>query len=317
LPIFLLTYLVDFLKITTATSNKHPVIRDTCVEFGGRAMFRLRLFCAVTTLCLVAHTADAQTANTNDVWKELNKLDWQFNGIGRIGSEANIQIPANYAFLGSAGTRRFLELNGNLPKDNAFLIGPKDLGWFGVFQFDDSGYVPDDEKLDPDALLDTLKEHNRAQQAEMKRRGLDPLYLQGWFVEPHYDLTTKRLEWGVRLTTERGDPVVNYAIKLLGRRGVMNATLVSNPQSFGQDTRQFKGLLQSYSFNPGERYSEFRSGDKIAEYGLSALIIGGAAAAAAKTGLFKYVAKFIGIGVIAILAAIGSFFKRIFRRSAA
>jgi uncharacterized membrane-anchored protein len=51
-------------------------------------------------------------------------------------------------------------------------------------------------------------------------------------------------------------------------------------------------LLQNYSFNEGEKYSEFRSGDKIAEYGLSALIVGGAAAAAVKTGAFKGLATF-------------------------
>jgi uncharacterized membrane-anchored protein len=248
-------------------------------------------------------------------WDAVNKLRWQFSGAGHIGSQASILVPLGYAFLGEADTSKFLELNGNLPESGNYIVSPKDQHWFASFHFNESGHVPDDEKLNPDSLLDTLKEHNREQQTEMRQHGLNPLILVGWFIEPHYDLTTKRLEWGLRLRTDAGQPVVNYSIKLLGRRGVMDAVLVSDPQSIDRDTREFKNLLQGYSFNEGERYSEFRSGDKIAEYGLGALIVGGAAAAAAKSGAFKGLAKIVGLGGIAACAAIAGLFKKLFRRA--
>jgi uncharacterized membrane-anchored protein len=149
----------------------------------------------------------------------------------------------------------------------------------------------------------------------MRRRGLSPLTLVGWFVEPHYDLATKRLEWGTRLRGETGETVVNYMIKLLGRRGVMDAVLVSDPQSLDGDVREFKAVLQGFSFNQGERYSEFRSGDKVAEYGLSELIVGGAAAAAAKSGAFKGLAKLLGVGGVVVVAGIAGFFRKIFRKA--
>ena len=279
-------------------------------------MSRLRYICCVLSVFAVTTvTAYAQTADSNDVWTEINKLNWQLNGAGQIGDQATIQVPNGYAFLGASDTRQFLVLNGNLPEDNNYTIGPKSLKWFGEFRFDDSGYVTDNEKLDPNSLLETLKSHNTEQQAAMRQRGLEPLILVGWFVEPHYDLVTKRLEWGVRLRTEAGATVVNYTIKLLGRRGVMNALLVSDPTSLESDIREFKTLLQGYSFNEGDQYSEFRPGDKTAEYGLSALIIGGAAAAAVKTGAFKGLAKIIGVGALAAVAGIGSFFKKLFRRA--
>jgi uncharacterized membrane-anchored protein len=266
-------------------------------------------------LAIITGAAFAQTANTTDALNEINRLNWQFTGQGRIGNQASIPIPPGYEFLGSSGTRRFLELNGNLPDDNSYTIAPKDLHWFGVFEFLDNGYVSDDEKLDPKALLDTLKAQNRQQQAEIRQRGLDPLILVGWFVEPHYDLVTKRLEWGTRLRTETNEPVVNYTIKLLGRHGVMDAVLVSDPQSLENDVHEFKSVLQWYSFNQVERYSEFRSGDKIAEYGLSALIVGGAAAAVAKTGAFKGLVKLIGVGAMALAAGFVGFFRKLFRRA--
>jgi uncharacterized membrane-anchored protein len=276
----------------------------------------LRYICSVLgAFALATGTAYAQSTNPNDFWSQVNKLNWQFNGVGRIGDEAIIQIPDGYAFLGASDTRHFLELNGNLPEDDKYTIGPKDLRWFSGFGFEDSGYVSDNEKLDPDSLLDTLKNNNTKQQAEMRQQGLDPLILVGWFVEPHYDLVTKRLEWGLRLRTQSGDPVVNYTIKLLGRRGVMDAVLVSDPAALENDVRDFKTVLRGYSFNDGERYSEFRSGDKIAEYGLSALIVGGVAAVAVKSGAFTGLVKLIGVGAIALVAGIGGFFKKLFRRA--
>ncbi len=55
-------------------------------------------------------------------------------------------------------------------------------------------------------------------------------------------------------------------------------------------------------FNSGETYAEWKPGDKVAEYGLAGLIVGGAAAAAVKTGLFKGLWKILLVGGAAILA---------------
>jgi len=54
----------------------------------------------------------------------------------------------------------------------------------------------------------------------------------------------------------------------------------------------------------GQRYAEFRPGDKIAEYGLAALITGGAAAVALKTGLFQKFWKLIVLGFVALAGAL-------------
>jgi uncharacterized membrane-anchored protein len=98
----------------------------------------------------------------------------------------------------------------------------------------------------------------------------------------------------------------------------MSAVLVSDPDSLEKDIRVFKAALNDFSFDPGQRYSEYRPGDKIAEYGLTGLIIGGAAAAAAKTGLFKVIGKFAVFIFAGAAAVIGGLVKRLFgRRTAA
>src|SRR6266436_3538559 len=76
-----------------------------------------------------------------------------------------------------------------------------------------------------------------------------------------------------------------------------------HPTSLDKDIKSFKTALAGFDFNSGQNYSEFRSGDKVAEYGLAALIVGGAAAAAAKSGAFKFLGKFMVVGVFGGLAA--------------
>src|SRR5262249_53161989 len=152
-----------------------------------------RLALAVGLLAWMGSNGMAQTAGQDDAWDKINKLNWQFEGAdGKIGQEATFKIPQGHAFLDSADTRRFLELNGNPPRDNRYVIGPTSLKWFGVFFFESIGYVRDDEKIDPDALLTSLKETNRASQEERRKLGMQSLILEGWHVPPRYDAETKR-----------------------------------------------------------------------------------------------------------------------------
>ena len=89
----------------------------------------------------------------------------------------------------------------------------------------------------------------------------------------------------------------------------MNAILVSEPATLDKDIRAFKTALDSFSFDTGERYFEYRAGDKVAEYGLTGLIVGGAVAAAAKTGVLKILGKFS----LLILVGIGALFAGVIR----
>ena len=163
-------------------------------------------------------------------------------------------------------------------------------------------------------LLESLKKSDGPGNEERKRLGMDPIYTDGWQVPPHYDAATKRLEWGMRLRDALGGMHVNYTSRLLGRSGVMSAVLVSAPQTLAEDIKAFNAALAGYEFVAGEKYAEFKSGDKIAEYGLAALVLGGAAAAAAKAGWLKFLGKFWIVIVAALAAAWGLVKRFIFGR---
>ena len=270
--------------------------------------------CVFVLLLLLPGISHAQR-DPGAIIQELQKLAWQRGpGEGVIGSKAKIQIPSEFSFLDERNTRRFLELMGNPPRDGHYMIAPANLDWFAVFSFDPVGYVKDDEKIDAAALLESLKKGDESGNEERKRLGMAPIYTDGWHVPPHYDSGTKRLEWGMRLRDERGGMHVNYTSRLLGRSGVMSAVLVSSPQTLNDDVKAFNTALAGYQFNAGEQYAEFKSGDKIAEYGLAALVVGGAAAAAAKAGLFKSLGKFLWIVIGGGAMGGWALLKRLFGR---
>lgn len=270
-------------------------------------------FLALAFVCLQTWAQASQ-----DVQTQLAKLAWQRGpAVGNIAGKATIQIPTGYLFLDEANTNQFLELSGNLPSPGHYFFAPEDLHWWSVFSFNASGYVKDDEKIDATALLQSLQDSDGPGNEERKRRGMILLYTDGWSVAPHYDEQTKRLEWGTRLRSGTGEMNVNYTSRLLGRTGVMSATLVTDTKTMQSDTSEYKTALQQFSYVSGEKYAEFKQGDKIAAYGLGALIVGGAAAVATKKGLWGVIGAFLAASwkivagvVVAAFAGLGKLFKR-------
>ena len=271
----------------------------------------------VITLCAAPILAMA-APNEQNPGTALSALDWHVGPRAeQVVGRATLKTPdANTLFLDEANSTKFLEITGNLPEPGNNIIFSKSGNWWAAFSFNPMGYVKDDEKIDADAILTSLKNSDGPANEERRRLGMPPLYTEGWYVPPHYDLKTKRLEWGVKLRSE-GQEVLNYTIRLLGRSGVMSATLVSSPESLDKDVASFKQVLTGFDFNAGQSYSEFKEGDKIAEYGLAALIAGGAAAVATKKGFWAVIGGFLAAGwkivvgaVLALLAGLRSFFKR-------
>jgi len=106
------------------------------------------------------------------VGTQIRNLGWKAGpSDGKIAGRATITIPANYVFLGAADTSKFLTLMRNLPRTDSYTFAPQDLSWFSIFDFEDTGYIKDDEKIDADAVLQSLKEGTTRNNEERKRRG--------------------------------------------------------------------------------------------------------------------------------------------------
>lgn len=237
--------------------------------------------------------------------------------VAKLGDVAEINIPEGYRFAGKDGATKVLQLTQNIPsgRELGVIVGDK-ATWFLMFEFKEEGYVKDEEgsKLDNDAILKNIREGTEAANEQRAKKGWPPFHVNGWERQPFYDPATHNLTWAI---LGRGDDpkepsTVNHSVRILGRRGTMNVDLIADREQYAELTGQFNNLMSGFHYTQGNRYSDFAKGDKVAEYGLTALIVGGGAAVALKTGLLAKLWKFIVMGLVAAGAAIKKVFKAIF-----
>lgn len=239
--------------------------------------------------------------------KKLLAIKWQEGPVtGSLGDIAEVNVPEGLVFADGEGTRSFLELNENPTNGSELgMVAAADFSWVATFEFSDIGYVKDEEKaeLDADEILSSLRDGNEAGNKVRKERGWGTVTLLGWAQPPRYDQTTNNLEWSTKIEDDKDKHVtINHNIRLLGRSGVMEVSLMSGPDDYAAALPSAKKVLDGYSFKTGQKYSEWRQGDKIAAIGLTGLITGGAIAAAAKTGLLAKMGK----GVFKLIAVVGA-----------
>jgi len=260
-----------------------------------------------------------QKAEQKKFIEGVRALDW-VKGPTTVTTEGNakLTIPDQYVYLDARNTSKLMELQHNLGNGREVMVAPRDLQWQAYLEFSDEGYVKDDEKIDAPALLKTLKENTESANAERQRRGWGVLHLVDWATPPVYNTTTKRLEWATVLESQDGRSV-NFSTKILGRRGFTSVIMVTDPANLSAAEGSLDTVLTGYAFNPGETYADWRSGDKVAKYGLAALIVGGVAAVAAKKGLFSVLAGFLAVAwkfIAAAAVAALAWLRRLFTKKA-
>jgi len=265
-----------------------------------------RVGVAVLSGALVGGSALKAAAQTHED-SLLAAIEWlDGKADTHIGSVARFTIPSRCRFTGPTGARSFMEATHNprVGQEEGVLLCPAfNSGteqWFVVFSYDPCGYVHDDEgkSLDPDRILESIRRDTEESNTERRSRGWSALSIAGWARPPFYDPVSHNLTWS---TQARSDSrvVVNHSVRLLGRGGVLSADLVISPSQLAASMSEFDTVIVGTSFLHGHTYSEWRSGEKTAPYGLAVLVGGGGSATAAKPGLFGKLWKFLAAGFTA------------------
>lgn len=269
----------------------------------------------VIAVCALTGNATAQTSTQPEI-------RWQDGPtIGKLGDIAEISIPKGYRFTDKVGAQRVLELTQNIPTGRELgAIIPAVHGrgelWFMIFEFRETGLVKDDEKdsLDVPAILKALQEGTEKQNKVRREKGWPSYHVAGWERRPYYDPNSHNLTWSIRGRDDKGGESINHSIRVLGRRGTMNVDLVASPDEYAAALPDFDQLVGGFTYKQGNRYADFVKGDKVAAYGLTALIAGGAGAALVKTGLLSKIWKLLVLAVAAIIAAFRKLFARLLGR---
>jgi uncharacterized membrane-anchored protein len=241
-----------------------------------------------------------------------------------LRDQATLKLPAGYVWVPEPAASKLMRAMGNHTDSRELgLIFPQqeDQHWMVVAEYEASGYIQDDDarNWNVDDLFKSLKEGTEAANEERRKNGHPELDIVGWVEKPHYSADTHRLIWSMS-ARRKGAPAdapmsINYNTYALGRDGYITLNLITSLSDIPQDKVHAQALLSALSFSDGKRYADFDSStDKVAEYGLAALVGG---VAAKKLGLFAVAAAFLAkfakvflLGGIAVLGGLTKFFKR-------
>ncbi|MES1186713.1 MAG: DUF2167 domain-containing protein [Myxococcales bacterium] len=222
-----------------------------------------------------------------------------------LGHGIKLDLPDGFAFLAQPDAGKLMEKMGNLHNEDmlGLVVSQSDKDEYIVtIDFEDSGHIKDDESLDSKELLDSIREGEEEYNAERKKLGFNPIHAAGWDEQPHYDKQKHQLIWGLLVESSDGGSI-NYNTRILGRTGFVSLNLLTDKQHLAEYKPAGSLLLSKTAFEPGKRYEDFNaSTDKVAEYGLAGLVLGGAGLGLAKAVKIGLLAKF-GKGLIALLIA--------------
>lgn len=256
----------------------------------------------------------------------LASLKPQAGKITLPGDIGTLDLPPTFRYLSPEDAGRLLSEGwGNPPSPPTLgMILPAGVnplspeGWGVVVTYDKDGHVKDDDasSIKYDELLKQMQEGTASRNEERKKGGYPAMNLVGWAEAPSYDQASHKLYWAQQLHTEgSGEDGLNYNIRVLGREGVLVLNAVAGMSQIATIKNEMKQVTAFTDFSPGNRYTDFNgSTDKVAEYGLAALVAGGAAA---KLGLFgKLFAlllafkKLLILGGAAVVSAVYKFLGR-------
>ncbi|MCE9609583.1 MAG: DUF2167 domain-containing protein [Chthoniobacter sp.] len=280
---------------------------------------------ALTTSLFAQDPAD-ETAARAKMQKVADGLNYQKGEITLRGGLAKIHVPEEFRYLDGKDAATVLsKIWGNPPGSTPLgMLLPAKISpaspeaWAVIITYDEDGYVKDDEaaKMDYSKLLKEMKEGTREASKERVKAGYGSIELVGWATPPRYDQATHKMYWAKELKFDGGDEnTLNYNIRMLGRRGVLVLNAVASVGQLKEIEEATPAVLAMVDFQEGHRYTDFNaSTDKVATYGIAALVAGGLAT---KAGLFKGLLvallaakKLVIVGVVAV----GAWLKKVFSR---
>ncbi|MEP7244192.1 MAG: DUF2167 domain-containing protein [Gammaproteobacteria bacterium] len=238
---------------------------------------------------------------------------------------ATLRLDSDYRYLSPTETQKLLVAWGNPPEaasDTEGAVVPTSIdpfsknGWAVVLSYTDDGHVDDSDarKINYTELMADMKKSTKEENEERVKAGYQAVNLVGWATEPRYDSTAHKMYWAKELDFGGGEHTLNYDVRVLGREGVLSMNAVASVGQLTDIQQNMQQLIQLADFNEGQRYEEFNgSKDRLAAYGLGALVAGGVAA---KLGLFaKAFALLIAFKKILLVGvvALGGFFSKWFK----
>ena len=327
----LITYFLMFMpfylvsaEVTTVSAN---IECETNQEelLGNNAIENLR---ALTTV-YAGLTADekedflSELGLTEEVFKSLgawSRLDWKTKGKHPLPlSNSTISIPSGYALVTGKDAVAVYTIEGETANEclEAFVCESDNFDNSVVFQNIKTGYISIDDwkEINPKELLEGIIQNTEEDNKERRKRGSAELHVIGWIQEPTLDQHTNTVYWAIEADSGDDENLVNSVAIRLGREGYEKITWITSRSSYVPFGGHLDTMLRAHSFDPGYRYNDFRTGDKLAGYGIATLVAATVGGKVMKAGGIAVLLKKFGGLLFAGIAAVFYKFKNLFRRN--
>lgn len=283
------------------------------------------ILCLTLSSLVTADTGTPASEQEYLAWAKgiWDSLDRRTGAIDIPETGATLNVPEDFYYLGPEDAEKVLvDVWGNPPgQDTLGMLFPADMtpfdaeAWAVTIEYEEDGYVSDEDAADIDYgdLLEQMQADARTASEQRVAQGYESIELVGWAAKPYYDAGTHKLHWAKEIKFGTApDNTLNYNIRVLGRRGVLVLNFIAGVSQLPMIEQKLDTVLAMADFNQGSRYSDFNPGvDKVAAYGLGALVAG---KVVAKTGLLAAALVFLKKFGVLIVVGIGAFFKRLFSR---
>lgn len=228
-------------------------------------------------------------------------LEKRTGDISILDGQVILHVSEDWYYLDTADGRAVLEDGWGNPPDPelegmlfpARYLTQQEGGWGVIIYWTADGYVSDKdaEKINYTKLMREMQRDTEAANEYRVAEGYGTVELIGWAEPPVYDAQTNRMYWAKDLVFDGSDyHTLNYDMRVLGRRGVLTLSYVAGMDQLEEIRASRDEVLAMAEFTDGNRYADYQPGDQKAEYGLAALVAGGAGLAIAKkTGIIAMV----------------------------
>jgi len=199
-------------------------------------------------------------------------LNWQRGGTYKLfNSNSTLSLPESYLIVTGEEAKKARSLiSGEV--DNTYLEAVVYDQTFEnriIFETVKDGYVISDDwmDVDPKIILTNIKESH--EKANIERRELEggEKHIIGWIQEPTFNKQSNTVSWSTEAKYGDEETINAFAVKF-GREGYVQISILS-PKILGSEHLDI--MLQSFKFDSGFDYENYKIGDQLANYSIADL----------------------------------------------
>jgi uncharacterized membrane-anchored protein len=233
----------------------------------------VKTFVASIIILIICNPCSAQ--NMDQIRDEASRMHWIESTTTTLPlSNSKLALPENYrAVIGTDAKRLDQLINGRRQETlEGYAVSPDGSSEIH-FDYTSEGYVKDDDWSDINAseLLQDIKQNTENSNELRRKNGMSEIHVVKWLQEPTFDKTAHTAYWAIEGQDKNGYLVNSIAIRL-GRNGYEKLNSITSLNDYKPVNSDLEVMLRAFAFPNGSTYEDHIAGDKMAGYGLAALI---------------------------------------------